>query len=98
MPKSKEHASMTQIPFENEQSNELREILELAGRQENGVVLRQNPIRAEKHVSSPSQWRSVQSKPACSWARGFSEAVIQNGRSDEKGLRNTLLFLDRALA
>lgn len=28
---------MTQIPFENEQSNELREILELAGRQENGV-------------------------------------------------------------
>ena len=28
---------MTRIPFENEQSNELREILELAGRQENGV-------------------------------------------------------------
>ena len=28
---------MTQIPSENEQSNELREILKLAGRQENGV-------------------------------------------------------------
>jgi len=37
MPDLKEHASMTRIPFENEQSNELREILELAGRQENAV-------------------------------------------------------------
>jgi hypothetical protein len=35
--KPKENASMTHIPSEDEQSNKLREILELAGRQENGV-------------------------------------------------------------
>jgi hypothetical protein len=37
IPEIKEYASMTQIPFENEQSDKLCEILELAGRQENGV-------------------------------------------------------------
>jgi hypothetical protein len=42
--------------------------------------------------------RELNRRPECPKAPGFSQVVIQNGRSHEKGRRNPLVFLERALA